>query len=71
MIGYTTEFVLARHPGLFRLYRSDMSWQTVGRGAVVGVGWTAWLCADDGRNKGNKMKQKTKQEKCGDTCMPT
>lgn len=30
MIGYTTEFVLARHPGLLRLYRSDMSWQTVG-----------------------------------------
>lgn len=34
MIGYATEFVLARDPGLFRLYRSDMGWQT-----VRGSGW--------------------------------
>lgn len=29
MIGYTTEFVLAKQHGVFRIYCNDVSWQTV------------------------------------------
>ena len=68
MIGYSTKFILAWHPGLFR---RDMRRQTVG-------GWIAMLCTDDGskskwkiQNGIKKNKQKKDQDKCGDTCIPT
>lgn len=35
MIGLTTEFVLARHRRFFQLYRSDVSWQSVGSQCYV------------------------------------
>lgn len=55
MIGYTTELFLARQHGLFRLYRSDMSWQTVGEEEWVGC---SALCGT-----------KTQHEKFRDTCV--
>lgn len=68
MIGYATEFVLARHPGLFRLYRSDMSWQTArGEGRGLGLGglqcYAEMMVVTRNRMKKKKEKRNQKQNK--------
>lgn len=74
MIGLATEYVLARRPSLFRLYRSDSELAGWGwEGAVGGVGgWIATPASNDGGNKENKVGgKKRRQDECRDTCFLT